>query len=461
MHDESITINRDELFRNIFETSPFGMVLVDAKTKKFIVVNSSFTNFIGYEMDELTGKTVNDITHPDDLEIGNTGLKKVIRKEILSFDSKKRYIRKGGEVVWGKVHVAAFWEKGEPKSLAVIEDITEQKAIEEQLHQSEERLKLATNILLLGIWEYHRKKLIWDDNMFAIHGLSEQEFDNELNTWSKCAIREDSQKLIDFIKDFSSKKEESIEFRIKPKKSPRYLKVTAKLISQKDQPDRIVGTCLDVTVEKNYEARLEQSLAEKDVMIKEIHHRVKNNMQLISSLLSIESTKLSDEKTKRIFTQSSNKIIAMAKVHNQVYKYDKFTNLDINLYIHDLIFSILPAYKLDEDKFTVHYEIDGVDVNLDIAINTGLLINELMDNAIVHGFKGKKRGSLKIGFHCRENEYNLSVSNDGHPLPSDFDLKSSPKLGLTLVLAMTDQIEAALTFSKSPITKFELKFPCQ
>ena len=212
-------------------------------------------------------------------------------------------------------------------------------------------------------------------------------------------------------------------------------------------------------IEERYkvEDQLKSSLKEKDVMLKEIHHRVKNNMQIISSLLSLQTRYISDEKALDVFNDSQERIRSMALVHEKLYRSNDFSSIDFSEYIHDLVNNIL-----QREYTNVETAIDVKDVEMDInkAIPCGLIINELIMNAIKHAFPDDREGTIEIVMHPQgDDSYVLTIADDGIGLPEDIDFKNTTTLGLQLVSGLVRQLQGNIDVDKTKGTKFTIIFP--
>ncbi|HSC34548.1 MAG TPA: GAF domain-containing protein [Thermodesulfobacteriota bacterium] len=212
-------------------------------------------------------------------------------------------------------------------------------------------------------------------------------------------------------------------------------------------------------LERRYvENELKLSLAEKDVLLKEIHHRVKNNLQIISSLLNLQSRKLKDEKALASFVESNNRIRSIATLHEQLYRSKDLSRIDFRAHMRNMTNHLLRSYGMGSDHIRVVIDSEQIYLDINTAIPLGLVVNELVSNAIKHGFDGRTSGEIRIEFRRTLDKYTLSVSNDGIRLPEDFDIDSSTTLGLELVSSLSKQLKGAITVSSGDVTEFRLEF---
>lgn len=206
------------------------------------------------------------------------------------------------------------------------------------------------------------------------------------------------------------------------------------------------------------ENELKQSLAEKDVLLKEIHHRVKNNLQIISSLLNLQSRKIKDKNARSSFLESNNRIQSIATLHEQLYRSKDLSRIDFGAHIRNMTNHLLRSYGVRNSDISVDIEAGQVYLNINTAIPCGLIVNELVSNAIKHGFAGRTKGNIKIGFGKDGEKYVLTVANDGERFPEDVDINSSATLGLELVTSLAKQLKGSIEMSSGDVTEFRLEF---
>ncbi|HEX3034956.1 MAG TPA: GAF domain-containing protein [Thermodesulfobacteriota bacterium] len=221
-----------------------------------------------------------------------------------------------------------------------------------------------------------------------------------------------------------------------------------------------ISTYIDITEHKQVEERIRKSLKEKEVLLKEIHHRVKNNLQIISSLLSLQSRRSkSDKETLDTLNECSNRIKSMALVHEQLYKSKNLGEINCAVYIQSLINNLFRSYGVPSSKIQLNIDIDDTYLDIDRAVPCGLIINELVSNSLKYAFPPGKRGKIYIGLNSHENGiFKLIVSDNGVGLPRDTDFRSTRSLGFKLINILTKQLEGTLDFHSNGGTVCEIKF---
>ncbi|NBD15031.1 MAG: PAS domain S-box protein [Cyanobacteria bacterium] len=224
----------------------------------------------------------------------------------------------------------------------------------------------------------------------------------------------------------------------------------------------IVGVCRDISERKEGEEQLQASLEEKDLLLKEVHHRVKNNLQVISSIFSLQSQTIEDEQALAILEESQNRISSMALIHEKLYQATNLANIDFAEYIRDLIYHLLASYNINPDWVQTEMNIQSIQLNLDSAIPCGLLINELVSNSLKHGFTNQHQGKIYIFLGVideAQEMISLKVEDDGVGLPEGFNPEKNSSLGVSLITSLTQQLRGTLKFQNNPGASFEITFP--
>jgi two-component sensor histidine kinase/CheY-like chemotaxis protein len=214
---------------------------------------------------------------------------------------------------------------------------------------------------------------------------------------------------------------------------------------------------------KKTEAVIRASLNEKEILLKEIHHRVKNNLQVISSLLNLQSRFIIDSRDFKIFQESQNRIRSIAMIHEKLYKSDDFNHIDFSGYIENLSHNLCHSYKVDSNRIKITIEVKNVELGIDKAVPCALIINELLSNAILYAFpetfEGKPEITIRF-FKNTDSGSRLSVSDNGVGLPPDFDFRKTESLGLYLVRIITEeQLGGKLHVQSQNGTHFTIELP--
>lgn len=205
--------------------------------------------------------------------------------------------------------------------------------------------------------------------------------------------------------------------------------------------------------------RLQQSLAEKEVLLREVHHRVKNNLQVISSLLQLQARHADGPASAAMFRESQDRVRSMVLVHEQLYRAPDLARVDFAGYLHSLAASLFRNYRVDQSRVKLALDLQPVPLPIDAAVPCGLVVNELVSNALKHAFRDGRGGTITLGLEARDEQIVLSVCDDGVGLPSAIDFKRARSFGLSLVAALADQLHGVVRTNGEAGTQVEIIFP--
>ena len=201
--------------------------------------------------------------------------------------------------------------------------------------------------------------------------------------------------------------------------------------------------------------RLRQSLSEKEALLKEIHHRVKNNLQIVSSLLYLQEDAMQDPKGVEILRESQNRVKSMALIHEQLYGTDNLAKIDFGRYVHSLTANLFDAYGIDPACLRLKIRADDISLGVDMAVPCGLIVNELVSNAIKHAFPGNARGTIEIIIRMlNAGQMEIVVADDGVGLETPSPAPESTSLGLRLIDTLTTQLDGVLNVETDNGTRF-------
>jgi two-component sensor histidine kinase len=213
----------------------------------------------------------------------------------------------------------------------------------------------------------------------------------------------------------------------------------------------IVGVARDVTERKRAMDQISESLREKEVLLKEIHHRVKNNLQIISSLLSLQSEYIKDDAMLKIFKESQHRVRSMALIHEKLYQSKNLAEINFAEYIRELTMQLVRSFGLTTYGIAVQQDLENISLGIDQAIPCGIVVNELVTNALRYAFPGRQSGLIEVSLRSRpDNRIELSVKDNGVGMPPSIDLETADTLGLTLVRMLVDQLQGTVSLVSSP-----------
>jgi PAS domain S-box-containing protein len=245
-------------------------------------------------------------------------------------------------------------------------------------------------------------------------------------------------------------------------KDGRYRWFLSRALPIRDEKGRIVrwfGTNTDITERLRAEEQIKKSLNEKEILLQEVHHRVKNNMQVIISLMNLQASKIKHEDLKAHFQQAASRVTAMALIHDILYRSDSLGEINLKDYLHSLIRGLAGMYSTV--GVTIHISTESIQLDMDRAIPCGLIINELVSNALKYAFPGNRTGQIRIEAAIEPpNTLVLTILDNGIGLPPYVEVGKTDTLGLKLVLGLTEnQLGGELEVNRSHGTCYRIKFP--
>jgi PAS domain S-box-containing protein len=313
---------------------------------------------------------------------------------------------------------------------------------EEMMRSSEQRYRALFQRNLAGVYRTMLDGRIMDcnDSFARVFGYASRE--EVLSSVATDLYRNEEDR-----KAFTSELQEkhtvtNLEGSMKTKDGrPVWVLENASLVNDEDGTALIEGTLIDITERKLAEEQLKASLREKEVLLKEIHHRVKNNMQVISSLLSLQANRAHSQEVVDMFRESQTRVKSMALIHEKLYQSGDLARVDFGEYIRNLTGNLFRTYNVR--SVTLEISIDDIHFGVDVAIPCGLIINELVSNALKHAFPNGMAGRLFVGIHeIGEYAYKLRVADDGVGFPKGVSFDTTDSLGLQLVMTLAQQLHA-------------------
>jgi PAS domain S-box-containing protein len=365
-----------------------------------------------------------------------------------------------------------------------LEKLVEKRTIQlekanDSVIESERRLNEAQKMAHIGSWEWDivNDKATWSDEFYRIFGLIPQEFslnyDKILNY-----IHPDDRDHIEIAikKAFRGKTFDIIHRIITADGKERIVHAQSEVIfDEKKNPIRVRGTVQDVTERKMVEDAMEKI---DRIRIKEVHHRIKNNLQVISSLLSLQAEKFSDPKMLEAFRESQNRVASIALIHEELYKGNEIETLNFADYLRKLTAELLSLYRVRNDSLSLKLNLEQVYLNMDTAVPLGIIVSELVSNALKHAFPAEMEGEIQVNicktgpfaakhdvsqlssFYLEKDffQYKLTVADDGIGIPEAIDLENADSLGLQLVNTLVEQIDGCIELKRNNGTEFTIWF---
>ncbi len=371
---------------------------------------------------------------------------------------------------WFELSIAAMAETKDHKRhyIVLARNITERKHAIEAQRQIAERLALATRASGVGIWDYDliHNQLTWDAAMFDLYGITPEQFSGNYEAWRQSILPEDQARCdLEVEAALTGEKELDSEFRVQwPDAQIRCIRAMA--IVQRDhqgKPIRMIGTNWDITSQKQAECDLLSSLREKTALLNEVHHRVKNNLQVITSLLRLEAGRNEHAAIKAVLEDMQARIRAIALLHDTICRTGAFAAIDLGSYIGQVATQSLNPMLAAPGSIQLRLELGAVKVGLDQASPCGLLVSELISNCLKHGFADGRAGEIGISLSPidADGQWRLRVSDNGIGLATEFETIRQQSLGLQLVAGLAKQMGGTLDIGPGPQAVFTVDFKAE
>jgi PAS domain S-box-containing protein len=485
----------EKQYRTLGDTIPYGVWLTDA-TGYCTYASPSFLEMVDMSMENVQKFGWLHLLPPDDVQPTVDHWLRCIQTGE-NFEREHRFRTKDGNYR----NVLAIGRPIKNEEGKITEwvgfnlDITERKQIEDSLKnardsleanvkertselekaykslkESEQRLADAQKIAHVGSWDWNiaTNEEYWSDELYRIFEL-DPHFELNHNTFLNFIHREDLEYVSHAINEALNGKPYNIDYRIiLPDGEERVIYSQGGVIfDEKNTPILMRGIVQDITERK----KAEDVLAKIEIVRKqEIHHRIKNNLQVISSLLDLQSEmfrdkeEIKDSEVLEAFRNSQNRVISMALIHEELYKGGGFETLNFSSYIEELAKSLLQSYSIGNIDISLKIDlVENAFFDMDNAIPLGIIVNELVSNSFKHAFPGRDKGEIQIKLQREEGEdcsstFVLSVSDNGVGIPENLDIENLESLGLQLVTSLVDQLDGELELKRNNGTEFTIRF---
>jgi PAS domain S-box-containing protein len=406
-----------------------------------------------------------EFIHPDDRDMVVERYMRRIGGENIPSDYDFRFIGKQARVTWVHISAARITWNGRPATLNFLMDVTERRKMEQALKDSEEMFRNPVEQSPVGVYLFQDGAIRYTNpRLSEIFGYTHEEA--SALPFERIIHPDDLQKVSEEIARWMQGIEgaKNITFRgVKKDGTPVDLEIYSSNMLYQGRP-ATYGTVIDITGRKQLENQIRDSLREKEVLLKEIHHRVKNNMQVISSLLSVQSQNITDETVRGLFKESQNRIRSIALVHELLYRSEKLDQIEYGAYLKKMFVPLFESYCVDQRKVAMEIEARDTMITIEKAVPCSLIVNELITNSLKHAFPGGRKGEIRIGFRldAESGMYVLDYQDDGIGLPGELDVTSCTTLGLRLVHGLTKQLQGTIGVgNQGGGTHFHITFPSE
>jgi PAS domain S-box-containing protein len=438
--------------------------------------NKGAEQVYGYSAKEIIGKPIS-IIEPCSIKREIEKLGEMIKQgnKIQNYETSR--LRKDGTIINVSMTLSPVFDaSGKLVAIsAIARDITERKRAEEALRESEARLRRFYESGIFGVLYYNPDGFITDanDKFLEIVGYTREDLKAGRIRWDKMTPPEYRYLDEHAIAELKATGVSSQFEKEYTRKDGSRIPVIVGIATFDPVRNEGIAFVLDITERKKAEKALEKA---EDARKKEIHHRIKNNLQVISSLLDLQAEKFSDEKVIEAFRESQNRVISMALIHEELYEGEGTDTLNFSEYIKKLADNLFKTYRLCGKNIHLYMDMEeNTFINMDTAVPLGIIVNELVSNSLKHAFSGRDRGEIRIKLRRDENgefisreesksevskstSFILIVSDNGTGIPEDLNIEDFDSLGLQLVSSLIDQLDGELELKRNNGTEFIMKY---
>ncbi|MBP2046958.1 PAS domain S-box protein [Methanobacterium aggregans] len=450
---------KEKRFKTLYREAPLAYQSLNQEG--FIIeVNLEWLEKLGYDREEVLGHWFGDFLTPESREHFRTNFPRFKAAGKISGVTFVMLCRDGSRLNVSFTGRISYDKDGNFKQThCIFQDITEQLKIEKALKESKNYYKAIfenRGAATIIVEEDDRISLV-NSAFEKLCGYSRDEVECKM-TWQQFV----SDKDIDLMKEYRRLRladqgsvPKSYEFELVDRDN--HVKNIFLTVSVVPGTSKSLFSLMNITKLKDTENELKNSIKEKDLLLKEVHHRVKNNMQIISSLLNLQSNYLQDDKIRTLFQESQNRIRSMAMVHEKLYKSESMSKIDFKQYMSDLVDSLSYNHRINPDN--IKKKMEPVLFDVETAIPCGLIINELVTNTFKHAFPDEKMGEVTVELYKNNDTVFLKVADNGIGFPEDIDFKNTKSLGLKLVNSLVMQLDGKIELDRTKGTVFTVSFP--
>jgi PAS domain S-box-containing protein len=457
--DTSVRKRQDERFRRVVEAAPSAMIMI-GPSGRIEMANAQAEHVFGYRRDELLGMPI-EILVPERFRGDHPGLRGSFFSDPLSRpmgagrDLFAR--RKDGSEFPVEIGLNPIETDEGPMVLSAVVDISARKRQEERFRRVVEAAPSAM-IMISGtgriemvnaqaeeLFGYSRSELLGQ----TVEMLVPMRFRGHHPDLRRSFFADPHARPMGVGRDLHGLRKDGSEFPVEIGLNP---------IETEEGP-MVLSAIVDISDRKHKEGRIEAALREKDVLLGEVHHRVKNNLQIVHSLLDLQSGRVQDERARQMLRESQNRVRSMALIHQTLYQSQDFAKVDFSHFLDSLVPILVASYGLNPDRIVLKVETAQVLLPLSAAIPCGLVVNELISNALKHAFPAGQRGEILVALTQQPNgETTLKVRDNGIGVDDSIDLAKANTLGLQLVTLLAEQLGGRVAMNRSHPTEFTLTF---
>ncbi|WP_445664330.1 PAS domain S-box protein [Fodinibius sp. AD559] len=454
--------------RLILESTEEGIYGIDTEGR-CTLINASAVKMLGYSTEECIGKNMHDLihhTHKTGEPYPESGCPIFVAK------NQHESCRIADEVFW-RADNSCFEveytsnpmiEDGKIKGAVIVfSDITERKQKQEEIRQAKERYDIASKATSDTIWDLDLQNdtIEYNSNIYNMFGYKTQQV-NQVGDWWRDKIHPEDRPVVlaqieGALKTNSDRFQMEYRFQAADD-SYKYIYDRAFIVKDENSEAlRMIGAMQDITDRKKAELELIESFQEKEMLLQEIHHRVKNNLAIVTSMMQLQAMETENPDLQGALQSAQQRIQTIANIHELLYGSESLSHLNFGENIRQLLHNLREIYD-NGKQIAVDLHVDDIPLNINQAIPCALMVNEVVTNAYKHAFNHQKEGRITVHLHEADGNVKVEITDNGVGIPTNLAQEDLPTIGMTLITLLKQQLEGEISFSNTNGTQFSLEF---
>jgi len=471
---DDLVIQKEERLRlekNLLEAqrlSSTGSFEYDIVEKKFYWSDEVF-NIVGIDRGEFEGKASDfyRFVHPDDIVYVKDYIRRSIdERTCISFEY--RIVRSDASLRYLTIRLETIFDANDKPAriIGIVQDITGHAIVKKALMESEERWQFALEGAGDGLWDWNTAtdEIYYSRRLKELLGYSDEDMENTLSAWEKLIHPDDICYVLEEVDKLMRGETElySTEHRLICRDgSYKWILDRGKVIKKnaEGRPLRIIGIFTDITGNRLIEESLAAALAEKEALMRELQHRVKNTLTMITSLVSLELGQSDNPDVQKSLKTIEGRVMVLSNLYHILYAGDGATGLPLDSYLKTIIGSVTSGYGESGRKISIHTDFQSIEIDPKRATSIGIILNEFLTNSIKYAFQDRESITVNIALRMDEGRIKLYFSDDGTGLPENFNSELSAGLGLKLVNLLASQMKGEFRIADGDASAFEVALP--
>lgn len=471
---DDLVIQKEERLRlekNLLEAqrlSSTGSFEYDIVEKKFYWSDEVF-NIVGIDRGEFEGKASDfyRFVHPDDIVYVKDYIRRSIdERTCISFEY--RIVRSDASLRYLTIRLETIFDANDKPAriIGIVQDITGHAIVKKALMESEERWQFALEGAGDGLWDWNTAtdEIYYSRRLKELLGYSDEDMENTLSAWEKLIHPDDICYVLEEVDKLMRGETElySTEHRLICRDgSYKWILDRGKVIKKnaEGRPLRIIGIFTDITGNRLIEESLAAALAEKEALMRELQHRVKNTLTMITSLVSLELGQSDNPDVQKSLKTIEGRVMVLSNLYHILYAGDGATGLPLDSYLKTIIGSVTSGYGESGRKISIHTDFQSIEIDPKRATSIGIILNEFLTNSIKYAFQDRESIIVNIALRMDEGRIKLYFSDDGTGLPENFNSELSAGLGLKLVNLLASQMKGEFRIADGDASAFEVALP--